>query len=181
MSIKQNDWHTFFEAPSTNVFQKLQRRAWGESQFQSPGVLLTSLPELFAQEAFFELLKAADALPAFLQLSPRFHFLCGVACEELGKRGLSNYHRRAVQTLLSELLGSGDGTRLHPYRPTFTTDQYDLIRSLQGEIRHQQLVRHKHNLFDVITCHDGEDFWFDVTRMIAANEQAARLTESARG
>jgi hypothetical protein len=76
--------------------------------------------------------------------------------------------RAAVQACLRGLLATGDGTRKSPFLVTYLTDEADVMRALdQTDIRCQQLVETGSKRCDVITCHDGSDIWFDVTRLLA--------------
>ena len=69
-----------------------------------------------------------------------FHFLAGVAAFELGDFELSHDCRDAMQACLRGLLATGEGTRHRPFRVTFLTDEYDVMRVLGGDVRNQQLV-----------------------------------------
>jgi hypothetical protein len=63
-------------------------------------------------------------------------------------------------------LATGDGGPDHPYLATYSTDEHDLLRALGLRARGQELVRHGSGRFDVISCEDGSEIWFDVTESV---------------
>ena len=60
---------------------------------------------------------------------------------------------------------TGSGTRQSPFSITFFTDQDDVMRSFGEAKRYQQAVTSQDRQLDVITSHEGIEFWFDVTNL----------------
>ena len=58
---------------------------------------------------------------------------------------------------------SGGGTQARPYLVTHIADEYDLLAVLGKEAASQRQVNSEGGAFDVITCSDASELWFDVT------------------
>jgi len=48
---------------------------------------------------------------------------------------------------------------------TYAADERDLLATLEREARSQQLIDCDSGRFDVLTCADGGEVWFDVTAL----------------
>ena len=164
----------FFENPTEHRFRRLQRRVMASADYDPLGVQSSDLPQLCEESCFEELLCQMQHSPANWRLGPRFHFLAGIAASELGDFELAHDCRESMQACLRGLLSTGEGTKRRPFRVTFLTDEYDLMRVLGGDVRNQQLVNAGSKRCDVITCHDGSEVWFEVTGLLAKMQQSQR-------
>ena len=67
----------------------------------------------------------------------------------------------------------------NPYIVCHATDEYDILAALGREPAGQSLEEHEGQLFDVLTCDDGREVWFDVTAILVRpqpQKRAARAT-----
>jgi hypothetical protein len=61
------------------------------------------------------------------------------------------------------IVATGDGTKRRPYLVTRISDEYDVVRYLGKQPARQALTGIGDRHFDVITCTDGSEIWFDIT------------------
>ena len=66
-------------------------------------------------------------------------------------------------TCCEGILATGDGTKEKPYLVTRTSDEYDILQYLDKQFGGQALVSDGDRNFDVMTCSDGTELWFDIT------------------
>jgi hypothetical protein len=97
-------------------------------------------------------------------LSPRIHMLASIAAKAAGDAdgaGMEGFlYLRCVEGILS----TGDGSRGRPYLVTCTSDEYDVLTHLRKTITRQALVEDGLRRLDVISCDDGTELHFDITR-----------------
>jgi hypothetical protein len=60
-------------------------------------------------------------------------------------------------------LSTGDGTVDRPYLVTYVSDESDLLMATGRRGRQQRLVEGDVGCYDVVTCDDGQEVWFDVS------------------
>lgn len=174
-------FRTFYESPTPEQFRQLQQFVMSDDEYDPAALPLVQLGALFDDGRFDELASELDQLPQTWWLSPRFHFLAGIAAHELGDGSQSERRREAMQSCLKGLLTTGEGTHKQPFRVTYLTDEYDLMRVLGGDVRNQQVVGVGERNLDVITRHDGSEVWFDVTELLARMGQKKGLSVASHG
>ncbi len=96
-------------------------------------------------------------------LSPRVHQLLGDAAQRSGDLETAQREHYFAQANLRGLLHSGDGSQARPFLVTHIADEYDVLQSLGKEFKSQRPVNTESGSFDIVTCGDGTDVWFDVT------------------
>jgi hypothetical protein len=105
------------------------------------------------------------------------HYLAAEAAEALRDLPTVELERSLFVLTLQGLLATGDGTRDNPYIVCHASDEYDVLVALGREPAGQALEEHDDRLFDVLTCDDGREVWFDVTAILrrpAPRRSAAR-------
>ncbi len=116
--------------------------------------------------------KLEKAMPNLL-LSPRAHGMAAMAAEGLDDAAKAKAERDAAAKCVEGMLATGDGSADKPYLVTRVTDEYDLLRHLK-KVRDAQGLRHKDGkAFDVMSCTDGTEVWFDIT--VVFGSMAKRL------
>jgi hypothetical protein len=174
-------FRAFVDEPTPHRFRWLQRRIMASADYEPLALPLAELGELFMRARYGEVLEHVGDLADVWQLSPRLHLFAGLAADELGNSLEADQHRTAMQACLHGLLGTGDGTRKRPFSVTYLTDEMDVMKCLQqSDARCQKLIAVGTKQCDVITCHDGSDVWFDVTRLLARMPRRFRSSKPAR-
>jgi hypothetical protein len=109
---------------------------------------------------------AVAMLPGLLpnwMLSPGVHQMLSEAAEMIGDDAVAQSEQYFARAALSGLLQSGSGTEESPYLVTHVSDEFEVVSALEKDAGIQRQVRTESGVFDVITCRDGTELWFDVT------------------
>jgi hypothetical protein len=131
------------------------------------------LEDAFAAGCYDRVLELSDPLSRPGCLSPRFHFLVGVAAEETGDPARAAWEQQCTRACLRGLLQSGAGSPQDPYLCTYSWDSYDILRALGRRPQGQQLIQRDERWYDLLAADDGQDYWFDVTDILQAASTAA--------
>ena len=86
-----------------------------------------------------------------------------LAAEQAGDAERGAFERDFAQACLRGILASGDGSRASPYRVTHVADEYDVLEAKGKDFAEQRQISGDDGVFDLITCGDGTQLWFDVT------------------
>lgn len=111
--------------------------------------------------------------------SPAAHSLLSQAYAGTGDQRRADQERRTARLALQAILGSGDGTRAHPWQVLRISDEYDALRAQKRTSRRQQLVSRQGRSLDRHECDDGTEAWFDVSDVPGTG--SSRATSRARG
>ncbi|HUT32332.1 MAG TPA: DUF4919 domain-containing protein [Planctomycetota bacterium] len=106
--------------------------------------------------------KLEKAMPSLL-LSPRAHGMAAMAAEGLNDAAKAKSEREAAAKCIQGMLATGDGSADKPYLVTRVTDEYDVLRHLKKAKTTQGLRNKDGKSFDVMSCEDGTEVWFDIT------------------
>lgn len=167
----------FIERPTLRRYLAVRELIVADTRFDPYAEDLERIQAWFAADDFAAAIDGCEACQPLWCLSPRLHFFRGVSAAELGQRRLADEERSVMQACLQGLVATGEGSVDKPFRVTYLSDEYDLLRSLGSDVRSQQLVESDHGCCDVLTCHDGTEYWFDVTDLLsAASRHPAELT-----
>ena len=91
-----------------------------------------------------------------------------MAAEGLEDAAKAKAEREAAAKCVEGVLATGDGSADKPYLVTRVSDEYDLLRHLK-KARTTQGLRHKDGkAFDVMSCTDGTEVWFDITAVFGS-------------
>lgn len=138
-------------------------------------------PELRVRERAEELLGAGDPVGAVQAVeatmpgslfSPRAHALLAAGFERSERGADASRHARLARASLDSILSTGDGTRERPWSVLRISDEYDVVASLGTRPSDQSLVRDGQRTIDVLTCADGRQLHFDVSRVPGAAVRA---------
>lgn len=107
-----------------------------------------------------------------LMLSPRIHVVAGVTARRVGDTKAADIERVFYFRCVDAILATGDGSPAAPYLVTRTTDEYDVLFHLNKELARQALTRDGDRSVDVMTCTDGSELCFDITRPLSTLSSA---------
>lgn len=115
---------------------------------------------------------AADLMPTWL-MSARVHVLLGQSAEARGEASRAAGEARLAEACMFGLKSTGDGSPDAPFRPILPSDEYDLAQFLGKESLTQRREDRAGRAYDVLTCADGAELWFDITDGVIAMIQRA--------
>ncbi|MDA0659757.1 MAG: DUF4919 domain-containing protein [Planctomycetota bacterium] len=158
---------------------------------QRDRLVLGELEDLLEKREWHRLIAAVDRVYDAWQLSPRIHFLLGIASAETGDLATSDRCRAQMQVLLKVLLSTGDGTIESPFTITYASDAYDVARAVGFRPVRHRLVEvstaalrreitgiddllpqrlggetQPGRLCDVLIDASGDELWFEVTEIL---------------
>jgi hypothetical protein len=162
----QRQLTAFVEQPSKATYLAARDAVLRESPLPIVATDLADLEQLLDQEEHEAVLDRIDALPVSKVLAPRVHYLAAEAAEALRDSSTVELERSLFVLTLQGLLATGDGTRNNPYIVCHASDEYDVLIALGREPAGQALAEYDDRLFDVLTCDDGREVWFDVTAIL---------------
>lgn len=158
----------FLQHPTPDRWLSLREHLISRPDFAPHAPEWRQLEDAFAEGSYDRVFTLGEPLAQRGCLSPRFHFLVGVAAEEAGDLERAHWHRQCTQLCLTGLLQSGDGSRQDPYLCTYPWDCYDILRALGHQPQGQRLIQHEGRWYDVLTIEEDQDVWFDVTEILQA-------------
>jgi len=120
--------------------------------------------------------KIDGAMPGLL-LCPKAHLYAAMAASRLGEKQRAEKERLALKQCLQGILNSGDGSQKKPYLVTRVSDEYDLLRHLEKASKMQGLRLDGGKSYDVISCTDGSEIWFDITVVFASLQRRMKRPE----
>lgn len=166
--------------------------------------VLAELEDLLEQGAWRRLIAGVEKVYDAWQLSPRIHFLLGIASAETGDQAASSRCRSRMQALLKVLLATGDGTIESPFTITYASDAYDIARAVGFRTERHRLVEVASNslrrgvagaidllpqrvvvetqsgrLCDVLIDESGDELWFEVTEILLGCSSMTRSDSSS--
>lgn len=163
----------FVAKPTSRRYLALRRHVMADGEFDPLSEELRLLQSLLDQADYAAVQQTgAELWPRWL-LSPRFHFLLGIAALQSGEARLANHHKASTHACLQGLLATGDGTPQRPFRITYPPDEHDVARCLDFSIRSQEVVDLGTHICDVVTSHEGNELWFDATHCVRRASQGA--------
>ena len=162
----QRQFKAFVESPSRERFLAAREAVLRATPLAMQATDLADLLRLLDEGAYQAVLDRIDLLPPSKALSPRVHFLAAEAAEALGDVEAGELERFLFVLCLQGLLATGDGSRAAPYVVCHPTDEYDILDAQGYEPAGQAFLAENGELFDVITCSDGREFWFDLTAVL---------------
>jgi hypothetical protein len=161
----------FLNSRSDESFEALRQAYLRSSDYRPYDSRVESVYPLIDEQKFDQAFAQLQRMLPNLFLTPRARSLAAFLYEKLGREDAARREGIISQNLIVALSRTGDGTSERPYRVTRTEDEYDLLRYLGKEYVTQALVKDAMSSFDVLTCGDGTQVWFDVTPLIEHNER----------
>lgn len=153
----------FIESPERETWLELRQQVIASDAYQpysdefSTAEELLDLYELVDARAALE-----DTMPNLL-LSPRAHRLLAEIESAGGDVPAAERERIIANACIEGILATGDGSEEHPWLVLRPSDEYDVLAHLGKRPDMQSLVRGDGKRYDLITCTDDSEVWFDVT------------------
>lgn len=168
---------SFVEEPALDTYLFVRERIVAHTRYDPYSDELRQLELDFHAGEYSRVYKNAPRLLPIWNLSPRFHYLFGVSALETGDLATAEREKRLSRTCLFGLTETGDGTEERPFLVTYLSDEYDLLRCMDVQVRQQQVVDVDHRQMDVLRAADGTEYWFDVTEVMSAAQCDRGTTE----
>jgi len=128
---------------------------------------LARVEDLFSENKLEEARSCIFGAFPNLLVSPRAHWaLAAIANRLKDDRGRSMEQWIAARCV-EGVLATGEGTREKPYVVLRTSDEYDVLQFRGKKFVSQALQEFNDKCFDAISCEDGSELWFDITRAYA--------------
>jgi hypothetical protein len=166
MATRQEMFFQMVQEPTAENYRRLWEvitTAPEYSPYSDPYEAIEKLLETGEHAKARELLRGALG---DLMLSPRIHLLAAMAGDGAGDAQASEFERVFYFKCLEAILATGDGSLESPYLVTRTSDEYDVLFHLKKELASQSLAEAGGKSLDVMTCTDGTDVCFDITRAL---------------
>jgi hypothetical protein len=165
------------QEPDQQRYQELRQAVIRHEGYNGYSDDLGGCEKLYEEKRYEEVRAGLrDAMPNLL-LSPRAHMLAALAARHLGDEQSSEMEGFIFNCCMEGILGSGDGTESAPYLVLRVSDEYDVLMHLSKTMRQQALIEREEKSFDVLTCEDGTELWFDITDMHNRPENRRRRAE----
>ena len=153
----------FLEKPGRETYLAVFKAVTEAESYDPYSMELNGAWDLIKERKFKEAQEKLEKAMPNLLLSPRAHSMAAMAAEGLDDAAKAKAEREAAAKCLDGMLATGDGSPDKPYLVTRVSDEYDLLRHLK-KARTSQGLRHKGGkAFDVMSCADGTEVWFDIT------------------
>lgn len=160
----------FLQTPTLDTFSAVRSHIVAHEKYDGYSRELDEMEEAYREKQFADVRKTfGEAMPNLL-LSPGAHMLLSMAHHKEGDTQGADMEKFLCFCCLDGIQLTGDGTREKPYLVLRTSDEYDLLNSLGKSFAGQALVHDEEGgkSFDLMTCDDGSELWFDITDMMAA-------------
>lgn len=165
----------FVKAPSRNTYLAIHEAVVSSEQYNPYSQEMSSIQDLLDEERYEDARRSlSEAMPNLL-LSPRAHMLMGFIAEKTGDADGSQLERYFASACAEGILATGQGSKESPYVVLRTSDEHDVVQYLGKEFVSQALINEEPQHYDVITCADDSEFWFDIS--IPYNKLAQTLGE----
>lgn len=164
----QDEFEAFLIEPTRDAYERARETLLADPAFRADPRDLAEVGELCAAGEFSVARRQIESMLYDWALSPRVHFLAARAAAELGDQEDAELERFTARACLDGLLATGNGSFACPFLVTYPSDEHDLLAVLGQQSRSQQLISCDSGWFDVLTCTDGSERWFDVTDLLPA-------------
>jgi len=164
----------FIEAPDRHRYLLVREQILEHPSYHPYSDDLRLLESAFEQKDYAQVLKIGAEIESVWQLSPRFHYLVGVAALESGHYLKAEEARKLSHACIAGLMETGDGSSRSPFLVTYLIDEYDIVAHQDVEIRQQQFIECDGRRVDVLRDIEGREHWFDVTDLMAVSHSQPR-------
>lgn len=174
-------FQTFLDDPTLENYLKLRTLVLDDRTYSASAAEYNDVKMLMECGRFNDARVWLRRLGPGRLLSPKAHELAAIVGRYLGdnegaRRESLTYHR-----CIEGILGTGDGTREHPYLLTHAGDQFDLLDYLERKIGRQSVVQDQGRTLEHVECQDGSELWFDLSDVHARLDAPPRLSKPKRG
>lgn len=153
----------FLKEPSVDSFKAVRALVAHSEGFDPYSRELDQAIEHLQAERYADCCETLRSGMPGLLLSPRAHVLFAMAAKVAGDQKHAEFEHFVASTCVEGILFTGDGSASRPYLVLRTSDEYDVLEFLGKEVQMQMLAESEGRQFDVLTCTDGTEYWFDIT------------------
>lgn len=153
----------FLNQPNRETYLALRAQLLASEKYQPYSDEVRSAEQLCDEGKFEEAVQTLEEVMPNLLLSPSAHRLLAFLYSKLENKDKEEAAWVMADVCLLGLLATGEGTEEQPYLVTRVSDEYDVLEHLGKSMGLQALVVKDERRFDVITCHDGSECWFEIT------------------
>jgi hypothetical protein len=167
----QDLFFEFLRSPSKETFLAVRSALVASPSYDAYSRDLNVIEEAYQAERFEKVRQQASATMGNLLLSPRLHLVAGLAARKLGDAKAADAELFICHCCIEGILSTGDGSANAPYLVTRTSDEYDVLMHTNKKMQQQALTHKDERSYDVLTCSDGTEYWFDITDAFACLEK----------
>jgi hypothetical protein len=153
----------FVESPDRGAYLAVRRQVVASHAYQPYSDEFTTAEEFLDLYRLDEARAALEETLPNLLLSPRAHRLLAEIESADNDVQAADRERRIADACVAGILATGDGSEQQPWLVLRTSDEYDVLAHLGKRPEMQSLVRGDGKSFDLISCTDDSEVWFDVT------------------
>jgi len=154
--------------PTRESYLALYKIVTSSEKYEPYGTALEDAEDLLEKGELKQAKAKLDAAGLNLLLCPRAHQCAARIAKALGDAAAARKESAAAAACLKGILATGDGSPEKPYLVTRVSDEYDVLVHLKKRSTQQGLMNRGGKSFDVLSCTDGSQLWFDVTAMFGS-------------
>jgi hypothetical protein len=153
----------FVKSPNRDTYLALHEAVSSSEQYNPYSDEMSSIHELLDQGRYADArTRLSESMPNLL-LSPRTHLFLALIAEKTGDEKGAQMERYIAAACAEGILATGAGSKGSPYLVLRTSDEHDVVQYLGKEFARQALINDAARHYDVMTCADGSELWFDIT------------------
>ena len=175
------DFIQFIKSPDRDTYLTLQERIISSDAYEPYSDELDIADELYGQQKIEEAQNIIQNGMPNLMLSPIAHQLLGLLFHKLGDEQSAQMEIMINRACIEGILTTGDGSVNNPYIVVRPSDEFDLIRHFEKEIKQQSLTHKGDKHLDLIVCKDDSEYWFDITNAYSQHSLAMSYRHVATG
>lgn len=161
----------YFTTPSGENFLSLQEMMAASTAYAPYSDYEKSLEHDVEQEDYQSAVEHLLSLSPGWMLNPGFHLTLSFLYHKLGQEQDAEVELSLAHLFVEGIISTGDGTKSKPYIVLSPKDEYDVLGYFKKTPQQQALIEEAEKQYDMITCQDGRELWFDVTRPYSTLQQ----------
>lgn len=162
----KREFQAFAESPTRSNYLAAFHALRAQSRRSLSSEDVAHLLTLLEAGAGHEMADAIASLPPIAALSPAVHSIAAQGAKAAGDAQDWELEQFLLDTCLSAILESGNGTAESPYVVTCGMDERHVCQVLGLAPSSQALINHHGKSLDVIQCASGLSLFFDVSAAI---------------
>jgi len=153
----------FLEAPGAGTYRAIRQQVVSSEAYDPYSDELADFEELLESGQHTALRERISSSMPNLLLSPRAHLVLARLDELDGDEDSARMEHAIAAACVEGILATGDGSQASPYLVVRTSDEHDVVSGLRKELVRQTLTHREDRYFDILSCDDGSELWFDIT------------------
>lgn len=161
----------FLNKPGAETYLALRSAIMDMPEYDMYSNGLRTLSDMVQAKDFESVPEFTPQLMPNYLLSAPVHLLLSQAAEGRGDNDKAEMEATMARACAFALKSTGDGSKDAPYFPMQTSDEYFVCDMLGKSPTGQRLINDGGRTYDVISCDDGSEVWFDITEGFAAMQK----------